>query len=130
VNNSFHKKERLSSRKQMDFLFAKGRSKTASPLKLIYINDPEKTEGKIQVMFVVPKRKFKKAHDRNTLKRRIREAYRVSKAEFYTTMGSENKLNIAFLYIGNKEESYQTINFSVKALLLFLTQEITQKSPK
>lgn len=79
-------------------------------------------------MFVVPKRKFKKAHDRNKLKRRMREAYRVSKAEFYNQIKQADVgLDLAFLYIGNKEEPYSVIYSALTKLLNVLTQEMTSK---
>lgn len=65
-------------------------------------------------MFVVPKRAFKKAHDRNKLKRRMREAYRLNKATLYTTLGSTNKkMILSFLFIGKKEEDYQKIEAAI-----------------
>ncbi len=69
-------------------------------------------------MFVVPKKKFKHANDRNKLKRRMREAYRLQKKEFYDKMdGNKTNINLAFIYIGNTDEPYQVIFASVQKLL-------------
>jgi ribonuclease P protein component len=71
-----------------------------------------------QAMFVVPKRNFKKSPDRNKLKRRMREAYRLSKSDFYKAREQEGKkLVLAFIYTGKKEESFSVIEASVKKLL-------------
>ncbi len=129
MKNTFHKNERLCSKKQMEWLFEKGSSKTNYPLKLIFVKNEQRSESPVKAMFVVPKRKFKKAHDRNKLKRRIKEAYRLSKSDFYNTIRSyEFDLDLAFLYIGNKEEPYSNIYPALTKLLDFLTQEMRLKN--
>lgn len=69
-----------------------------------------------QAMFVAPKRSFKKSPDRNLLKRRMREAYRLNKASFYETL-KPRKLILAFIYTGKKVEDFAIIEASVKKLL-------------
>ena len=74
-------------------------------------------------MFVVPKKKFKHANDRNTLKRRMREAYRLQKGEFYLSIGAY-KLDLAVLYYANKAEDYDAISKATAKLLNNLTKQI------
>ena len=110
----FNKQERLCSKKQIDLLFLKGSSAVAFPLKLIYMETALAYVNPCQAMFVVPKRSFKKAHDRNKLKRRMREAYRLNKAPFYEMVISENKkIILSFLFIGKKIEGYEEIETAV-----------------
>ncbi|MGZ3885159.1 MAG: ribonuclease P protein component [Bacteroidia bacterium] len=125
LKNTFHKHERLCSKKQMDLLFAKGSSKTVFPVKLIYFHVTEPAGAK--AMFVAPKRKFKNARDRNTLKRRMREAYRTSKQPLYEAIQSDSGCHLAFLFIGHREEPFSVIKASVLALLRGLTEEIASK---
>jgi ribonuclease P protein component len=78
----------------------------------------------VKAMFVVPKKKFKRANERNTLKRRMREAYRLQKTGFYDAIGKTG-LNLAFIYFGSKEEDYQAIFKALSKLLNNLTRQIT-----
>jgi ribonuclease P protein component len=115
VKQTFNKQERLCSKKQIDLLFNKGKSHFAYPLKFMYIEVDTKLQYPAQALFVVPKRQFKKAHDRNLLKRRMREAYRLNKVNFYGQLTTANKIIIcAFIYIGKKQEEYTTIEKAIK----------------
>lgn len=81
MSNRFHRGERLKSRKEIGRLFGKaGQSLSSYPLVLKYA-ETEEARGSFpfQAAFVVPKRKFKRAVDRNLIKRRVREAYRLQK---------------------------------------------------
>ena len=71
-----------------------------------------------QAMFVVPKRNFKRSPDRNKLKRRMREAYRLNKALFYNELEQGGKkMMLAFIYTAKKQEEYAVIEASLKKLL-------------
>lgn len=103
----FPKEERLCSKKQIDQLFASGKRFHTHPFRLAYLtmNLPEDSRlHPVQILISVPKKKFRKAHDRNRLKRQIREAWRISRKplmEKISGLSSENKMNalhIAFLY--------------------------------
>jgi len=97
---TFQKKDKLKSRKQTQFLFAKGQSMNAFPIKLIYTlesNEP----GSVQTGVGAPSRTFRKAVDRNRVKRLLREGYRLERPEFIaSSVDALNKLrvNLFFLY--------------------------------
>jgi ribonuclease P protein component len=98
----------------MDVLFSKGKSLTNYPIKLVYLETPVNLEFSAQAMFVAPKRSFKRAHDRNKLKRRMREAYRLNKNTFYENLKTlDKKLILAIIYIGKKTEDYGMIETSI-----------------
>ncbi|MBS1559402.1 MAG: ribonuclease P protein component [Bacteroidetes bacterium] len=90
---SFLKQERLYHKKQIQELFQKGSSFYLNPFKIIFWQTPGST-GVNQLLFSVPKTNFKKATDRNTVRRRIREAYRLNKRE----LEPAQNLSIAYIY--------------------------------
>lgn len=100
----------------MDVLFKKGNAIGVYPVKLIHLDSESDFKFAAQVMFVVPKRNFKKAHDRNKLKRRMKEVYRKSKGAFYAELGDKKKL-IAFIYYSKKAENYSVIEKAIQSHL-------------
>jgi len=85
---------------------------------MVYLFTDEKLEAPVQVLFSVPKSHFKKAVDRNLLKRRMREAYRLNKGELNEDLAGKNKnLLVAFLYIAVEKVTYEKIEGEVKKLL-------------
>jgi ribonuclease P protein component len=91
---TFKKEERLSKDKLIQELFEKGSSFYLYPFKVIFMKHPDPAFPVHQILISVSKRNFKRAVDRNTVKRRIREAYRLNKNQ----LGGQNKFLIAYLY--------------------------------
>lgn len=102
----------------MDVLFSKGKSLTSYPVKMVCMETLTELQYPAQAMFVAPKRSFKRAHDRNKLKRRMRESYRLAKGSFYEGLRSKDKkMLVAFIYISKKQENYPAIEKSILKLL-------------
>jgi len=75
----------------------------------------------VQVAFTVPKKKFKRAVDRNLLKRRMREAYRLNKSLIEEKNQSKLKeLSIIFIYSSQEILSTEKIE---SAMLNFMNQQ-------
>lgn len=122
---SFQKGERLKSIKVISLLFKEGHSFIAYPLRFIWMNRPHpENEFPAQFALSVPKRSFSKAADRNVLRRRIREAYRLHKHELYEVLPTKDneQLAIMALYIGKEPLPYHDIEKGMlKAVRKFRT---------
>ena len=126
MNFTFPKSERLSQKKIIEILFQKDNPIVSQqfvyPFRVLYLTQDEDYTAP-QILISVTKRRFKKAVDRNTLKRRIREAYRLHKPFFHQINGKNLPQYIAFVYIGNSIESFQKIEKGMIAGLKFLHEE-------
>jgi ribonuclease P protein component len=92
---TFKKAERLSKEKTIQELFDKGSSFYLHPFKVVYILHPEQAAAAHQILISVSSRNFPRAVDRNLIKRRMREAYRLQKE--IIQLGSKKGV-FAFLY--------------------------------
>jgi len=95
---TFAKQERLASKKEIEALFKSGKSLFCFPFKIYYLLSDQQYLASKQVLITIPKRLFKKAVDRNKLKRYFREAYRKHKNTLSLPL-SNKQLHIAFLYV-------------------------------
>ncbi len=105
---SFSKEERLKSRNEIKELFANGSSFYLYPFKILFIKSPT-TDTSTQVLFTVPKRAYKRAVDRNKIRRRIKEAYRLNKHLLFTSNNDQYSLKIAYIYVGKKAYNFEFI---------------------
>ncbi len=123
VNFSFQKDERLCSKKLIDRLFMEGKSFFVFPLKIVYLETKIPSRFPVQAAFAVPKKNFKKAVDRNLIKRRMREAYRLIKSEFYNEIG-EKQVAVFFIFTAKTIPEYRQIEAALKKGLKKLLSEL------
>jgi len=119
---TFTKIERLCGVKAIDELYASGKSKTAYPIKLIYKKSEFDSPFPVRVLFVVPKKKHKRANKRNFIKRRMREVYRLNKHVLYDAVAS-HKLDIMFICLTSDELEYVEIEKSMLQLMNTLANQ-------
>jgi len=98
---SFPKTEKLTSKIIIDRLF-KGQSRFKYPFRVLFLSDEVYSEPFPQLVISVSKRNFKRAVDRNRIKRLIREAYRLQKEELLSLFSSKPSY-VAILYTAKEE---------------------------
>lgn len=119
VSNTFTKAERLTNHHLIGDLFAKkGKSIFKPPLLFAYLETSFDSEFPAQVFISVGKKKIPKASDRNVIRRRIREAYRLNKHLLYDKLQKKDKqLAIALIYLNKEEVSYAQIEKQLIAII-------------
>jgi ribonuclease P protein component len=148
----FRRTERLKSEKVISSLFKKGHSFSCYPLRLVYTEMPipptssdttlpnisgcsiSKSDdlavfSPIQFSLSVSKKKFKRAVDRNVLRRRIREAYRLQKHELYIFLKNNETLSekqYAFMVIYTAKDllPYTDIQKGIRKMIGKFKQEV------
>ena len=126
-SNTYSKQEKLKSRKALEQLFAKGKSFSVFPIKVFYtISDGELVKAGVGVS----SRIFNKAHDRNKVKRLLREVYRTQKHPLYTVVVTHQKqLNVFFLYIGKELPVFADLQIAMEKTLEKLIRKISEPTP-
>lgn len=117
--NTFKKEERLCSKKSLDLLFKNGSSFLVYPFRITYLFVDESHRYPAQVVINVAKKRYKRAVDRNLIKRRTREAYRLQKELLlYSPLQNHPALLLLSLQFIGKEK-YEYDFFEKKLALAF-----------
>lgn len=123
---TFKKAERLKSKKLIDLLFSKGESFLQYPVKFVYLPTELPQKHCVQVGVTVSKKNFKKAVDRNRIKRLLREAYRLNKHQILDSIG-EQQLALFLIYIGKEMPDYRLIENGIKKGLRKVSNSLKEK---
>jgi ribonuclease P protein component len=108
---TFSKEERLSHKSEINALFNEGLSFTLGAFRVFYLLQPPASGGIfIKILVAVPRKKFRRAVDRNRLRRMIREAYRLNKRLLTEKMETiPGILHLGFIYIADREIAYTVL---------------------
>jgi ribonuclease P protein component len=103
------KEERLKSRKQTELLFKEGRKFSVHPFRVCYIARASGLTG-TRFGVGVSAKLFKKAVDRNRVKRLVREAWRLQKTALQEQLKEQGTgMDIFFIYTAKELPAYKDI---------------------
>ena len=121
----FPKNQKLCNEKAIERLFENGKSLTEKPFRIIYNIDNNNEDVFLKALIVVPKKRVRLASDRNVIKRRVKEAYRLQKSELEKYLKSNNhQLNLAIIYQKHEILDYKLIEEKIKLILDRLKEEL------
>jgi len=120
------KDERLKRRKVIEQLFSEGRAVTAFPIRVQY-KMLDQLAVPLQAGFSASSRNFKKAVDRNRIKRLMREAYRLQKAPLEQALQTKpQQLALFLIYTGKELPAYTLIKEKMEVVLKKLLQAVNE----
>jgi ribonuclease P protein component len=121
------KEERLKSNLYIQELLKQGKTVSSYPLKIYWNFSPDlQQKYPARAAISVPKRKFRRAVDRNLMKRRIREAYRLNKHILYETLDQrQQKIQLIILLLSDEFIPYTQLEKGIRELLLKLVNKLS-----
>ena len=119
---TFHKLEKLAHKPSIDAIFQKkGQAIFNPPILFIYLKRELQTPFPCQVLVSVGKKKFKRAVDRNRIKRQITNIYRLHKHRIYEKITDESKYAIGIIYLSEDQPDFAMLqNKIIKSIDEFI----------
>jgi ribonuclease P protein component len=124
---SYSKEEKLKGRKLVQELFSKGKTFTVYPVKVFYMQPDVKLNNAVKAGVGTSARHFKKAVDRNRIKRLLREIYRIEKIPLHEYLKSSGKqVVIFFLYVDKSMPEYSELKTKMHLALHKLIKQLNE----
>lgn len=121
------KDERLKSRKIIEQLFSEGKSFAFAPFRVYYLFNTA-SDKYLQFGAGVSTKNFKKAVDRNRIKRVIREGWRLQKASLQELLKEQNKqLSVFLIYTAKELPVYKEVHEKTGRVIDKLCKTVTEK---
>lgn len=122
---TFKKEERLCSKKLIGEVVNSGSKFLVHPIRVSFVESELPTKYPVQVLMGVSKRNFKKAVDRNRIKRLMREAYRRNKHILYNHLAeAEKQVALMLIYVGKEMPESRLIEDKIIVTLQRLVEEL------
>jgi ribonuclease P protein component len=124
---TFGKSFKLCSKILIEQVYQKGREVKSFPFYLKYIKN-ENAPVPFQIVFVVPKKKYKHATTRNQIRRYIREAVRLEKGTLEDKLIEKNmSLALFLIYAGDENLTTSGAQRDIAKLFKKLIYDLDQK---
>ena len=125
---TLHRNERLKSKKLLDALFKQGETFSVGPIRVFYRLHNDPVDSKVQLVVAVSKRNFKKAVDRNYIKRILREGYRTNNVFLKKELEDyPENLSIGLFYRSSEIPVFKEVNDKIILSLQRLLQQIKRE---
>ena len=129
MDYKLNKDEKLCSRTAVNLLFDEGQSLMAFPLRAAYRLRPQ-GEHPVQFLITIPKKRIRRAVMRVTLRRRVREAYRLTRRDLLLPelLSTGQGVDIAFVYLDSNPAPYNVILDKMTSLLQRIAQAANEET--
>lgn len=108
--------ERIQSSTEIARIFQIGNKWSSYPLLIFYLESEHK-DFMVRAAFTVSKKRFKRAVDRNRIKRLMRESHRLNKYNLYEQNDLKHKIDLVYVYIGNEIATFKQIEEKTKSFI-------------
>ena len=128
MNEKMGKQYKLCSQKLIESIFETKQSVKSYPFIAHYKAFELPAKVPFQLVHSVPKRNFKRAHDRNKIKRQMREIIRKNKASIENILlNSNQQFGLFILFTAKEEFEFELFSKKLIQLLEKLTLKLTSE---